>query len=45
MGNSRQDSYTGGGGGKMSKIGILLALIVIAIGIAIFVLRRYMTGR
>ena len=29
----------------MSKIGILLALVVIAIGIAIFALRRYMTGR
>ena len=29
----------------MSKIGILLALVVIAIGIAILALRRYMTGR
>jgi hypothetical protein len=29
----------------MSKIGILIALVVIAIGIAIFALRRYMTGR
>lgn len=29
----------------MSKIGILLALVVIVIGIAIFALRRYMTGR
>ena len=29
----------------MSKIGILLALFVNGIGIAIFALRRYMTGR
>jgi hypothetical protein len=29
----------------MSKIGILLAVTVILIGIAIFALRRYMTGR
>jgi len=29
----------------MSKIGILLAVVVIAVGIVIFALRRYMTGR
>lgn len=42
MGNSRQGTRTEG---HMSKYGVLIALVVVAIGIAIFVLRRYMTGR